>query len=358
MANIVEYPCPNCNSELNFDSESQSLQCLHCKTLIPIAVSNELITEQRINAFLDASKLPAVELKEVTFRCSKCGKDNISTENIAFFECQHCKNNIINTDGYRSKPITPKSIIPFEISREEALGIFQDWIGKGFWNDSALKKQALNDKMEGCYVPFWTLDSHTESAWSGEAGIYYYVDIKYKDYNGKEKIKRERRTRWHYKSGNTVQFFNDMLLSGSKEFEQRAIEEIYPYDLNKLKPFNAEYLLGWSAKAYDGDLTQSYNYFHQHIDAKIREICISLLKEDTYRGLSIQTRYYNETFKHMVLPVWRCHYLFKGKSYFYMINGETGKIYGKKPLSTFKIVFTIMIILAIIAGLIIIGRQK
>lgn len=358
MANIVEYPCPNCNSELNFDSESQSLKCLHCKTIIPITVSYKEITEQRINAFFDASKLPVTELKEVTFRCSKCGKDNISTENIAFFECQYCKNNIINTDGYRSKPITPGSVIPFEISKEEALAIFQDWIGKGFWNDSALKRQSLNDKMEGCYVPFWTLDSHTESAWSGEAGTYYYVEVEYKDYNGKQKVKQEKRIRWHYKSGSTQQFFNDMLLSGSKEFDQATVEAIYPFDLNKLKPFNPEYLLGWNAKAYDGDLAQVYNFFHQHIDAKIRDICISLLKEDTYRGLSVQTRYFNETYKHMVLPIWYCHYLFKGKSYFYMINGQTGKIDGKKPLSGFKIIFTIMIILAVIAGLIMIGRQK
>lgn len=358
MANIVEYPCPNCNSELNFDSESQTLKCLHCKTNIDIVIGNEDVEEKQIRAYLNASKLGTAELKQITFRCSKCGKDNTATEDAAFFECLYCKNNIINTDAYKSKPITPESIIPFHISREKALGIFQDWIGKGFWNDSALKEHAVNDNMQGCYVPFWTFDSHTESAWSGEAGTYYYVEVNYKDYNGKEKVRREKKTRWHYKSGLTSQFFNDILLSGSKEFDQATIQEIYPFNLNELIPFNPEYLLGWSAKAYDEDMAGLYACFHQYIDAKIHDVCVNLLKEDKYRGLSIQTQYLNETFKHMVLPIWYCHYLFKGKSYFYLINGQTGKIYGKKPLSGSKIVLAILIFIAIIVFFIIIGKQK
>lgn len=346
MAHTIEYPCPNCNSELNFDSESQNLRCLHCNTQIPIASGVEVIEEHQISEYFQASHCPVNELQSITYRCSKCGKDNISTQDIAFFECRYCGNNVINTEAYRTKPVVPASMVPFEISKEEALNAFQAWIGKGFWNDSDLKKMALNDAMQGYYVPFWTFDSQTESKWSGDSGRYYYVDVTYTDSQGKSQVRQERRTDWTYRSGHFSHFFDDVLISASKEFNQEIIREIYPFHLNSLKPYHQEYLLGWSAKAYDEDMTRSYSLFRQYIDGRIEQACEELLREDTFRNLSVETEYSKETFKHMLLPVWHCQYLFKGKPYFYIVNGQTGKIYGKKPLSVTKI--TIAVIIAII----------
>lgn len=356
MPHFVEYPCPNCNSELNFDSESQNLKCQNCNTLIPITKSNEIIEEQRISEFFNTASLPPGEIGQISYTCSKCGKENINTQDVAFFECKHCKNNIINTEAYQTKKISPGSLVPFEISKEEALGIFQNWIGKGFWNDSDLKKLALNDHMQGYYIPFWTFDSLTESEWSGESGRYYYVNESYTDSDGKRQTRQVQKTSWSYRSGTYNHQFDDVLISGTQEISQNLIKEIYPYDLTDLKPFDFQYLLGWSAKAFDGNMTESYNLFHEYIDAEIYNQCANRLKDDTYRNLEVQTKYFNETFKHIVLPLWYCQYIFKGKTYYYIINGQTGKISGKKPLSTTKIAaaviigILILVLLFILAG--------
>jgi hypothetical protein len=56
-----------------------------------------------------------------------------------------------------------------------------------------------------------------------------------------------------------------------------------------------------------------------------------------------------ETFKHILLPVYVSSYRYNGKEYNFFVNGETGALSGKRPYSFWKIFF------AILAGLIVIG---
>ncbi|RMD75716.1 MAG: hypothetical protein D6818_01280, partial [Bacteroidetes bacterium] len=56
-----------------------------------------------------------------------------------------------------------------------------------------------------------------------------------------------------------------------------------------------------------------------------------------------------QTFKLVVLPVWIASYEYKGKRYHFMINGQTGKVSGHKPLSWVKILILVLAFAAILA---------
>jgi hypothetical protein len=53
-----------------------------------------------------------------------------------------------------------------------------------------------------------------------------------------------------------------------------------------------------------------------------------------------------------------CTYLYKQKEYSFLINGQTGKIYGNKPVSAIKVVITILFVLALIAVIIYFVKQQ
>ena len=55
------------------------------------------------------------------------------------------------------------------------------------------------------------------------------------------------------------------------------------------------------------------------------------------------------TFKHVLLPVWVAAYKYRGQSYRFVVNGQTGKVQGERPWSWIKIT------LAVIAAAIVIG---
>ena len=58
---------------------------------------------------------------------------------------------------------------------------------------------------------------------------------------------------------------------------------------------------------------------------------------DVQRIDSINTDYSAETFKHILLPVWMAAYKYGGKSYRFLVNGQTGEVQGERPYSWWKI---------------------
>ena len=66
-------------------------------------------------------------------------------------------------------------------------------------------------------------------------------------------------------------------------------------------------------------------------------------------SLNIHTDYRDVTYKHMLLPVWISAYIFKGKLYNFYINGQTGEVQGKSPVSVFKVVVAVLLGLALLA---------
>ncbi len=347
MPDLVEFPCPNCSSELNYDAEKHNLKCLHCHTVFAIEKSNELINEISLDS---AYKNNAAEkdIVDINYKCSKCGQENVSTSNIVFFECKSCGNNVINTQAYKNNIIHPSSIIPFEVSKNNAIEIFKAWIGKGFWNESALKDLSLIESLSGSYIPFWTFDADTHNEWSGDAGYHYYETETYTDSNGQTQTRSVQRTRWVYLSGNFSHFFDDILICGNKEIAQSYINNVYPYNLTALVPLNEKFILGWNAKNYSQNIEDSFIVAKTYIDNAVQGMASDELGGDVQSGLSVDTTITNKTYKHIVLPVWFCEYLYKGKKYSFIINGQTGKIDGSKPLSATKIVIAVLLAIAII----------
>ena len=58
--------------------------------------------------------------------------------------------------------------------------------------------------------------------------------------------------------------------------------------------------------------------------------------------------YLDPAYKYVVLPLWQSSFKFGGKEYHFMVNGETGKVGGKYPISALKVIIVIAIIVVII----------
>ena len=73
---------------------------------------------------------------------------------------------------------------------------------------------------------------------------------------------------------------------------------------------------------------------------------------DRQRISSVDTDVSAVTFKHVLLPVWLAAYKYRGKSYRFVVNGQTGRVQGERPYSFWKIagaVALVAVALAIVA---------
>ena len=79
---------------------------------------------------------------------------------------------------------------------------------------------------------------------------------------------------------------------------------------------------------------------------------------DHQRVSNINTTISDVTFKHILLPVWLAAYKYRGKTYRFVVNGQTGKVQGERPYSAWKIAFATIIGLIVAAGVGYIAAQS
>ena len=113
--------------------------------------------------------------------------------------------------------------------------------------------------------------------------------------------------------------------------------------------YSPDYLAGFQAEGYTVALADGHETGRGKMDAVIyRDVC-SDIGGDEQRVDNIDSDYEAETFKHVLLPVWMAAYKYGGKSFQFLVNGQTGEVQGQRPWSVWKIT------LAVLGGLIVLG---
>jgi hypothetical protein len=245
--------------------------------------------------------------------------------------------------------LKPKSLLPFKIEQKKGFSLFKDWIHSLWFAPNDLKKMAENhEKLTGIYLPYWTYDCRTETDYTGQRGDDYYVNETYTAVeNGRSVVRTRqvRRTRWQFASGRVHNTFDDVLVTGSHSLPTEYCQALEPWDLKDLVPFDEKYLSGFRAESYQVDVKAGFEIAMKRMDSTIRSTVCHDIGGDHQRIDSLDVRYDDITFKHILLPIWLSAYRYKGKVYRFMVNGCTGEVQGERPYSWIKITFAVLVVL-------------
>jgi hypothetical protein len=206
--------------------------------------------------------------------------------------------------------------------------------------------------MAGIYVPFWTFDAATASRYTGQRGEYYYetrtVTV---NVNGRSEQRQEqvRHTRWHRVSGQVARDFDDVLVMASSSLPERLGNDLTPWDLTQLEPYSPDFLAGFQAEGYTIALADGHQTARDRMAHVIEGDVRRDIGGDAQQISSIDTRHSDETFKHILLPIWTAAYKYSGKSYRFVVNGQTGEVQGERPYSWWKIGFAVLAVV-VVAG--------
>ena len=119
-------------------------------------------------------------------------------------------------------------------------------------------------------------------------------------------------------------------------------------------PYDAGYLSGWTVERYQIDLVAAATKSRSDMEGKLRQLCSDQVPGDTQRNLQVDADFSNQTFKHILAPVWLLTYTYGSKSYQVVVNGITGQMSGSRPWSWIKIALAILaavIVFAFLASL-------
>ena len=380
---VRAFPCRSCGAKLSFSPGTTSLKCDFCGAVNAFDEKTDDIEELPLNVWL--TKLEALHEthEQEHLKCKNCGGEQTLPANLFATACVFC-GTPITSQSYAQRSIKPKSLVPFKITKLQAQDKWRAWL-KGLWlAPSALKKFAQSDGgIKGLYVPYWTFDANTFSQYTGQRGDDRTERYTTTNSSGQTVTQSRTVTDWSYASGEVSFFHNDVLVAGSKTafgandqagsndealarggFVGTAImgafsTKLRTWNTGELVPYQDEYITGFQAEAYSVDLKTGFAKGKEFIDAKVQSLVRQDIGGDHQRISTLNSQYSHLTFKHILLPMWVSAYLFSGKTYRFVVNGQTGEVEGESPKSGWKIFFLVMgILLAMFVFLMAFGGSQ
>jgi ribosomal protein S27E len=339
--------CPNCGATITFSPTTGKLHCEYCgyEKELPKPEEENAIVEMDFEAALHTESFNWGEQKK-SVECKQCGAVTIYDVLQTAAVCPFCGSTSVMPAAAQNS-IAPGAVCPFSIPKEMAGESFTKWLKKKWFTPRKAKKNARPNAFQGIYLPYWTYDAQTISNFTARAG--YDKQVKKKDGSF------ETQTDWRHVMGVYREFIDDETVMASKRHSDSGVTGCGPFNLSKLVPYNPQVLAGFVAERYSVGLKEGWQKAQTSIHSKLNSHIHSYVKSkwrcDQVSNLRFSTLYSNITYKYILVPVWMSSFKYKDKIYQFVVNGQTGKVSGKAPVSAFRVILAVLLGIAAIIGL-------
>ena len=345
---ILAYKCPQCGASIPFDAHAGDFSCIYCGghfTKEQLDTPIEGNTEEKLPPDMPEEERQLYPDSSRLYMCPTCGASVVTDSELdASAECYYCHSPVV-LSGRLSGEYRPDKLIPFKKTKEDAINGFEEWtkgrkafLAKGFGSRESL------EKIQGIYIPFWLADCCVDGNLSAEC----YKNIS--SHRSGDYIITTKQKTLADRKGSVI--FNGVPADGSSRADDALMDSIEPFDYNELKDFDMSYLSGHSAIRYDVDQNMVFERINQRVCSTSREIFMESIKGQSSIDPTVsEFRVSSINYKQGMLPMWFLSYKYKGKMFFYAMNGQTGKFGGTLPINKGKIFAVSFLIPAVIAFL-------
>lgn len=348
-----DFKCPSCGGHQQFDPATSQLRCEQCLSTLDLpAIEKKTLIEYDFSAMENRDGRSFYRQSRTT-RCDSCGAQIELEPFTIALRCSFCGSSQV-TDISSMPTIPPEAVVPFAINRQQASERFKKWLGRRLFAPSAVHREYLPDRLNGVYLPYWTYDAATETTYAGMAGEHYYVSENYTVVeNGRSAVRSRQvqRTRWFPISGAYAEAFDDVLVQAGSALDAKKLNKIEPFDLRAAKPYQDEFLAGFGASSYTLSVKEGFGTAQVTMNQAIESGIRAQVHADELRLTSQDTRYFDLKCKLLMLPIWASSFRFRSKVFQFLVNGQTGEVFGQTPVSPLRVSLAILLGLILSIGL-------
>lgn len=310
-------------------------------------VCQSLVDEEELfcpNCGTEAPKSPearptdANRLATYNFTCSGCGASMSYDASAQGLRCPFC-GSVDMVAQADARILAPQGVVPFRLSREQAIQTMRKWLTRGFWRPGDLARQAAVVTMTPVFVPFWVFQAQTHTFWTADTSH----------------TPPGARADWYPLTGEHHGHYDGLLVGASGVLTPLETTEIGPFDLSAAVAPDQVDLENITVEQFSlprkyarplarGGLEQAETAACQaDVPGRARNVHVNVLVE----GMASQP---------VLLPVWIMAYRFRDRVYRFLVNGQTGRSTGQAPTSWAKILVAALallaaiILLALVAG--------
>lgn len=351
-AGTRSFLCEKCGGRMSFNAENGRFACEYCGyEPLPEPVAPPPGTafgdDFRASSFAERAEqaldftLPTEQGHrwaegQYSLACERCGAVSLLPAVQKSIRCAYCGSNQIVEPEEPPAVIDPQVILPIQIDGKKAAAAVKAWLRQGLFTPDDLLSQVKGLKLRPVYYSAWTFDGTIEARWTCEV----------KHGSGAS-------ARWETRSGEDARFFDDILVPGVKAMPGSELASIEPFDLRQGVEFTPEYLAGYTTLIYDRPLADASLLAREKVAREFRREAEARAEPGREkRGFAMSPgKWSGMTYKHVLLPIWTGVFNYRGQTYRILVNGQTGKVGGVKPVDHLKIVLLGLVILIVIAAL-------
>lgn len=328
---VVDFRCPNCDGVTAYSTDNGGLTCTYCG--YHEAPQNEIVGRQAAEfEFTVETMQRAVhgwgeERKELV--CQSCAAHTTLPVSLLTHTCPFCGSNKVVQAKAPQDVLRPRFLVPFVVTTETCRSVMTEWLGSSWMLPKELNRLGRGTEFTPIYIPFWTFDSRARAGWRAEVA---------------KKVQRGGKTKtvWRWESGSVSRLFDDLLVSGTTKLSRLLLQQVRQYDLGNLVPYEPSYLAGIQAQAYDVTLDDAWTQVRARMREQTRKACRDKASSQRMRNFSMNLDFSDESWRYILLPLYLATFRYGEESYQVLINGQTGKIAGQRPVDWRKVGWAIM----------------
>jgi DNA-directed RNA polymerase subunit RPC12/RpoP len=318
------FTCAKCGGALRFDPAGAGLRCEHCGQVV--AVESHPAGEGRVLDWaLPTAAGHAYASAERRYACRQCGAATVLPPGQLSGQCPYCGAGALISAPGEAGLLPVQGILPPSLDLAAAEQAVRGWLGQGAWLPSDLTQLASRQGLQPVYVPVWCLDANLTAHWRGagpQGG----------GRGGPGAVTGER-----------VFLHTGWLQPAARSLDVDLFRQAGPFDLGRLETFQPAYLAGWAAGTAEVSLADATLAAREGMLADARQ----QLGGPASPGAQLKhlevTRgdFSGQAYRLVLLPLWLGSYRYRGRVYQVMVNGQTGKAAGHRPVDGAKVALAV-----------------
>ncbi|MBN1180561.1 MAG: hypothetical protein JXD18_15235 [Anaerolineae bacterium] len=337
------FKCPACSGVTAYNATQQRLACAHCGRVQDM--SAEVVGAQAAEFEFTLETMERAQYGWGEARrelaCENCGAVVTVAPDVLTDTCAFCGSHRVLARDTVGNALRPTALIPFVVDQGRCQTLAREWLGRGWMHPSELRDVRALRELTGVYLPFWTFDTHVHADWEAEVGTErterYYSDGEWKTRTVID---------WSWRSGRVHLPVDDHLVVGTDRVSRVVLEKVLPFDLSALTTYEPGYLAGWQTKTYDVLLQQAWETAKREIRDLSKRACYSDTGSHHVRNFRMTADFADELWRYVLLPVYLASYCLEDKTFQVMVNGQTGKVGGQKPVAWLRVWLAIAALLS------------
>lgn len=338
--------CGGCGASAAFDPARGAVACAFCGWVDekrPEVVGDRAPAGEFTAAALAPEAGLGVDRRELA--CEGCGAVLALDPAAMASTCPFCASNQVAVRDHASSPtLRPGALLPFAVTGQELARKVTTWLGQGWLHPAGLSDLARVDRFVGVYVPYWVFAADLPCTWRAEIG----TERTERRWNSDEKRwETETVIDWRWESGSHAFAVRHQLVPGTERLSAVLLGRIEPrFDLSGLATYQPELLAGFQAQSADVGLATGWERGRSKMRDAARDATRASIHERHVRSFSMEADLANESWRHVMLPVWVSAYRYEGRTFVVLVDGRTGAVEGQKPVAWWKVWVSVAIFLS------------